>query len=117
MRIVRQAVLEGQDARVLDDTVADLDRPPDGLVRVPARGTGEHRTQVRQERLADLPGGRVPQIRRAVINAVIADVIADGEHRLSEGCRARPAEAHTPVAGHIDDETAGYEGVQVGAGD
>src|SRR5262245_64701870 len=35
VRIVRRAILEGQDRRVLDHAVADLDGSPDGLVGLP----------------------------------------------------------------------------------
>ena len=35
VRILRRAVLEGQDVWVLDDAPADLDGPPDGLIEVP----------------------------------------------------------------------------------
>src|SRR5258706_9364163 len=116
MRVVRGAVLEGQDARVLDNTASDLDRPSDGRVRVPRLGAGKYRAQVGQQSLADLPGGRVPQVRRAVVHAVVVNVIADREHRLSEGCRPSPAESHALVTGHVHEETAGPEGGQAVAG-
>ena len=64
-------MLEGQDARVEDDPVADLDGPPDRVVRVPRPGAGEHRAQVRKQGLAYLPGGGVPQVGRAVVHGVI----------------------------------------------
>src|SRR5215213_2754732 len=60
VRVVALPVLEGQDARVLDDPVADLDGASDRLVAVPSIGPGQHRPQVGQKGLADLPARRVP---------------------------------------------------------
>ena len=48
VRVGRLAPLEGEDARVLDDALADLDRAADRLVGVPRRGPGHHDRQVRR---------------------------------------------------------------------
>src|SRR5206468_871302 len=82
VRVLRRAVLEGQDVWVLDDAPADLDGPPDGLIEVPCAGASEHGPQVWQEGFADLPGGGVPQQRRAVVHGVVVNVAAHGEHRV-----------------------------------
>src|SRR6185437_1417187 len=74
VRVLRCAVLEGQDAWVLDDAPADLDGPPDGLIEVPCAGACEHGPQVWQEGFADLPGGGVPQQRGAVFHGVVVNV-------------------------------------------
>jgi deazaflavin-dependent oxidoreductase (nitroreductase family) len=60
VRVLRCAMLEGQDGGVLDGASADLDGPPDGLIGVPRAWTAEHGLQVRQQGLADFPGGGVP---------------------------------------------------------
>ena len=78
VRVVRRAVLEGQDGGVLDDAVADLDGPPDGRRPRPSRGAGEHRPQEGQQRLADLPGRGVPQVATGC-----------GRRRSSGRCRRR----------------------------
>ena len=55
--------------------------------------------------------------RRAVVDGVVVDVVADREHRLGERGGPRPAETHPLVAGHVDDQAAGREGGQVVVGD
>jgi len=54
------ASLERENLGVADHAVADLGRPADGLVAVPGVGPVHHGTQVRDQRLADFPGGGVP---------------------------------------------------------
>src|SRR5580693_10698025 len=98
MRVMRGPVLEGQNRGVLDDAIADLDGPPDGLIRVPCGGTAEHGVQMWQEGLTDFPGRGVPQQRWTVIHGVVADVVAHGEHRVVKRGRPCPAEAHSRVA-------------------
>ena len=66
-----------------------------------------------QQSLADLPGGRVPQIRRAVVNSVVVHIVTDHEARSGERGWAGPTEAHPLVAGHVDDETSRQEGAEV----
>ncbi len=43
VRVLGGAALEGEDARILDDSVADFDGPADGLVEGPRVRAGEHR--------------------------------------------------------------------------
>ena len=66
---VRGPALEGEDVRVDDPAVADLDRPAQRLVGVPRRGALEHRPQERDQRQAVLPRRRLPEVRRAVVDA------------------------------------------------
>ena len=66
------------------------------LVGVPRLGPGQHRLDERQQRLAVLPGRRVPEVRRAVVDRVVVDAVADGEHRVVERRRHGPLEAHRP---------------------
>ncbi len=73
------ATLEGQDRRVDHEAVADLDGPPHRLVGVPRGRTLEHRAQERQQRRAVVPRRRAPQVRRAVVDRVVEDVVADLE--------------------------------------
>jgi len=54
------APLERKDLGIADHAVADLGRQADGLVAVPGVGPVHHGTQVREQRLADFPGGGVP---------------------------------------------------------
>jgi hypothetical protein len=56
VRIRRCAALEGQDVRIPDHPVADLDRPANGVVRLPGVAAGHDGAQEGEERLADLPG-------------------------------------------------------------
>jgi len=60
VRILRGAMLEGQNGGILDDAIADFDSPPDGLIGVPCGRTAEHGLEVWQQGLADFPGGGVP---------------------------------------------------------
>ena len=48
-----------------------------------------------------------------MVHRVVVDVVPDLEHRLGERGGFRPAEAHALVAGHVHDQAAGPEGVQV----
>src|SRR5687768_16743814 len=57
--VVLGPLLEGQDLRVLDDPVPDLDGPTDRVVRVPCLGSGHHRAQIGEQSFADLPSSRV----------------------------------------------------------
>jgi len=56
VRIRRCAALEGQDVRIPDHPVADLDGATNGVVRVPGVASGHDGAQEGEERLADLPG-------------------------------------------------------------
>ena len=76
----------------------------DRLVRVPGRGPGHHDRQVLEQRLAVLPRRRVPQERRAVVDGVVVQAVADVEHRVGERRRARPLEPHALVAGDVDEQ-------------
>ncbi len=49
-----------------------------------------------------------------MVDGVVAHVVADLEHRLIERCRGRPAETHSFVAGHVDDEAPRRECRQIG---
>ncbi len=60
VRILRCAMLEGQDGGILDDAIADFDGPPYGLIGAPCRRAAEHSLEVRQQGFADFPAGRVP---------------------------------------------------------
>ncbi len=72
-------------------------------------GPGEYGSQVGKQRLADLPGGGIPQVGRAVVDGVVRDVGADGEGRVVERGGPRPTEGHRLIAGHIDDHAARLE--------
>ncbi len=113
VRVGLQTVLEGQDRGIADGSVADLDSASDRVTSVPGIPPGEHRPQVRQQRLADLPRGGVPQVGRAVVDAVVVDVVPDDEGRLSAGGGSCPGETHALVAGDVDDQGARREGGQV----
>ena len=67
--------LERQDRGVADPAVADLDGALDRLVGVPCLGTAEHRLHERQQRLAVLPRGRVPEVGRAVVDGVVVHAV------------------------------------------
>src|SRR5450631_3418535 len=103
VRELRRTTLEGQDLGVLDPAIADLDSPADRLVRVPRRRPGDHCPEVRQQRFADLPGGGIPEIRRAVIHGVVVHALTYLAHRILERRGARPLEPHTVVARDVDE--------------
>src|SRR5271166_978715 len=88
------APLERENLGIADHAVADLDRPADGLVAVPGTGPVHHSTQVRDQRLTDLPGGGVPQVGRAVVDCVIVHCLACREHWFGERGGPRPFKAH-----------------------
>src|SRR6476646_9932356 len=113
VRVLRLAVLEREDAGVLDDAVSDLDRTPDGLAGLPAVGARHHGAHVRDEGVADLPRRRVPEVRRAVVDGVVVDARPDREDRLGERRRAGPLQSHPLVARDVDDKAAALEQLQI----
>ncbi len=62
VRLDRLPALEFEDRRVDDLSVPDLDRPADGVIGLPRLGATHDAAHERCERLADLPGGRIPEI-------------------------------------------------------
>jgi hypothetical protein len=68
---------------------------------------------VGEQCVADLPGGGVEQVRRAVVDGVIVDPVPDGEHGVLEARRPCPAEAHALVTGDVHDEAAALERRQI----
>lgn len=74
VRKVRRPILERQNVRVLDSAVPDLDGAADSLIPIPSLGTGEHGPKEGKQGLADLPGGRVPQVGGTVIDGCSKDV-------------------------------------------
>ena len=90
----------------LHPPVLDLDGPAEGLVHLPGVRSLQHRPQERDQRLADVPGRGVPEVRRGVVDAVVVHVVADVEHRFVERGGARPLEAHALVARDVDDQAA-----------
>src|ERR1700712_2105906 len=71
------AALEAEDGRVLHPALPDLDRPVDRLVGVPGLRSAHHDRQERQQGLAVLPGRRVPEVRRAVVDRGIVHRATD----------------------------------------
>jgi hypothetical protein len=102
MRVLRLPILEGQDVRIQHSPVEDLDRPAHRLIGLPRVTPGKHRRQVGKQRLADLPGRRIRQVGRAVVDRIVGDVRADDERRPLKRGRARPAE---PIASSQDTST------------
>ena len=82
VRVGIVAVLKRQDAGIENDAVADLDRPGDRRGRIPRRRPGQNGFDVGQQRLADLPGRRVPQVGRAVVHGVVVHAVRHLDHRL-----------------------------------
>jgi energy-coupling factor transporter ATP-binding protein EcfA2 len=103
----RLPALEGQDPRVLDTPSRISMRAADRLVGVPRLRAGHDDRQVGQQRRAVLPRRRVPQVRRAVVDGVVAQSLPDREHRLGERGRPRPLEGHPLVAGDVDEQRPG----------
>ena len=98
--------MEREDLGVLHHAGADFDGVMDGPILVPRRRAAHHRAQIRDQSLADAPGGAVPQIRRAVIYTVVGDAVAHGQHRFREACGLGEREPHAGVTGHVNDQAA-----------
>src|SRR3546814_1845852 len=79
---IRVAALEEVDRLVADPAVLDLDRRVDGLVERPCLRSAQHGLDEGQQRLAVLPGRRAPEVGGAVVDRVVADVVAHLEHRV-----------------------------------
>ncbi len=86
-------------------------------VVIPRRRPGQDGFDVRQQRLADLPGRRVPQVGRTVVHGVIVHAVRHLDDRLGKRGRSCPAETHAGVTRDVDDQAPGSERRQILLGD